>query len=123
VSLGRPIESVADDVMRRLERYRWPGNVRELENVIERAVILTHGASLQLDQSFDEGNVGHTAPPDTPDTRSTRLEDVERAHLVSVLEACGWRIKGRSNAAEQLGLHPSTLSHRLKKLGIARPPS
>ncbi|UCG88316.1 MAG: sigma 54-interacting transcriptional regulator, partial [Gemmatimonadota bacterium] len=105
LSVGRQIESVPDDVMQRLERYHWPGNVRELKNVIERAVILTNGTSLQLEQSFGQGKVGGAAPPDTIDARSARLEDVERAHIVSVLEACGWRIKGKSNAAERLGLH------------------
>ncbi len=121
VSLGRPIESVSDEVMQRLVRYAWPGNVRELENVIERAVILTDGTSLYLEPSFGEGDVRHATPPDSIDARSTRLEDVEREHIAGVLEACGWRIKGKSNAAEQLGMHPSTLLHRLKKLGITRP--
>ena len=49
------------------------------------------------------------------------MEDVERAHIGKVLERCGWRIKGKSNAAERLGLHPSTVLHRMKKLGIERP--
>ena len=111
LSIGRPIESVPDEVMQRFARYAWPGNVRELENVIERAVILTEGTSLYLEPSFGGGY----------DRPATRLEDVERAHIVSVLEECGWRIKGKWNAAERLGKHPSTLLHRIKKLGIERP--
>jgi len=121
VSIGRPIESVPDDVMQRLVQYSWPGNVRELENVIERSVILTDGTSLYLEPSFGDVDVRHATPPDTIDVRSTRLADVERAHIVSVLEECGWRVKGKSKAAERLGIHPSTLLHRLKKLGIKRP--
>jgi len=121
LSIGKPVESIPDDVMQRLERYQWPGNVRELENVIERAVILTNGTSLQIEESFGRGEVRHTTPPGALDVRSTRLKDVERAHIVSVLEACGWTIKGKSNAAERLGLHPSTVLHRMKKLGIERP--
>jgi transcriptional regulator with GAF, ATPase, and Fis domain len=121
LSIGRPIESIPDDVMQRLERYPWPGNVRELENVIERAVILTRGTSLHVDESFGRNGVGRTAAPGALDIQSARLEDVERAHIVNVLEECGWYIKGRSNAAERLGLHPSTLLHRMKKLGIERP--
>ena len=54
---------------------------------------------------------------------STRLEDIERVHILRVLEECNWRIKGEANAAKQLGLHPSTLVNRLKKLGIERPAS
>jgi transcriptional regulator of acetoin/glycerol metabolism len=121
VSIGKPIETVPDEVMQRLVRYAWPGNVRELENVIERAVILSDGTSLRLEPSFGGGDVRHTILPDTIDVRSTRLEDVERVHILRVLEECDWRIKGKANAAEQLGLHPSTLVHRLKRLGIVRP--
>jgi transcriptional regulator with GAF, ATPase, and Fis domain len=119
VSIRRPIESVPDDVMQRLVRYPWPGNVRELENVLERAVILTRGTSLQLEDPFGLGEIENAGRSDA--TASTSMEDVERAHILHVLEECGWRIKGKSNAAERLGLHPSTLAHRLKKLGIERP--
>ncbi|GAF92079.1 unnamed protein product, partial [marine sediment metagenome] len=93
----------------------------ELENVIERTVILTRGTSLQLEESFGLGDVGNAGRSGANATASTRMEDVERAHILHVLEECGWRIKGKSNAAERLGLHPSTLAHRLKKLGIERP--
>jgi len=53
--------------------------------------------------------------------RSERLEEVERAHFVRVLERCGWKITGSGNAADALGMRPSTLRARLKKLGVARP--
>jgi formate hydrogenlyase transcriptional activator len=49
------------------------------------------------------------------------LEDVERTHILAVLEACQWRIKGAGQAAARMGMHPSTLGSRMKKLGIARP--
>ena len=107
--------------MQRLVRYSWPGHVRELENVIERAVILTLGTSLELEESFGLGDVGNAGRTGPSATASARLEDIEREHILRVLEGCGWRIKGKSNAAEQLGLHPSTLLHRLKKLGLERP--
>ena len=122
VSIGKPIDSVPDDVMQQLCKYSWPGNVRELENVIERAVILTKGTALQLDAAFGEGRLGSGQPSAVPAT-STRLEDVERVHILRVLGECDWRIKGKANAAEKLGLHPSTLVNRLKKLGIERPAS
>jgi transcriptional regulator with GAF, ATPase, and Fis domain len=92
-----------------------------LQNVIERAVILTQGQSLQLEKSFGFGDVGNGGPSGTTGTTSARLEEVERAHILHVLQECGWRIKGKANTAERLGLHPSTLLHRLKRLGIERP--
>ncbi len=121
VTVERPIESVPDDVMQRLVQYSWPGNVRELENVLERAVILTKGTSLQLEEWFGMGDAGNAGRSGANATASARLEDVERGHILHVLDECGWQIKGKSNAAERLGLHPSTLLHRLKKLGIERP--
>jgi transcriptional regulator with GAF, ATPase, and Fis domain len=110
--LGRRIERVPKAVMDALTSYAWPGNVRELENVIERAMILSNGASLRLEQAF--AAAGHGA-------RSERLDRVEREHIVRVLERCGWRIDGRGHAAEALGLHPNTLRSRMQKLGIKRP--
>ena len=121
VALGRPITSVPEDVMGRLVDYPWPGNVRELQNVIERAVILTQGSALELSASF--GLAADAERPNLVRSGPTHLQDVERAHILRVLEGCGWVIKGKSNAAEQLGLHPSTLAHRMKKLGITRPES
>ncbi len=92
-----------------------------MENVLERAVILTRGTSLQLEESFGIGDVGNAGRSGAYATAYTRMEDVERAHILQALQECGWRIKGKSNAAERLGLHPRTLAHRLKKLGIRRP--
>jgi len=90
-----------------------------LHNVVERAGILSTGTTLQLDDRFDTGAANAraaaaAAPP------PCRLEDVERAHILAVLETCDWKIRGRNQAAEQLGLHPSTLYSRLQKLGIRR---
>src|SRR5262245_22052268 len=107
--LGRRIESVPDGAMQALVAYPWPGNVRELANVIERALILSHGQELRLD-AFRAS----IRPPARP---SQRLDEVERAHFLRVLESCRWRITGAGNAAEILGLRPSTLRSRLRKLG------
>ena len=111
--LGRRVERVSEDAMQTLSRYAWPGNVRELSNVIERALILSHGRELNLD--------AFRASTKSKAERSERLDAVERAHFLRVLERCRWRITGAGNAAEVLGLRPSTLRSRLKKLGIARP--
>jgi transcriptional regulator with GAF, ATPase, and Fis domain len=119
--LGRRIDEVPKRAMRALLAYDWPGNVRELENVIERALILSTGSTLHVEDPRRGLVVPRAgAPPPSP-TSSLRLDDVEREHIRGVLERCGWRVNGTGNAAEVLGLHPNTLRFRMKKLGIARP--
>jgi formate hydrogenlyase transcriptional activator len=99
--------------MRALQSYAWPGNVRELENVIERALIVTTGSTLAVDAGFLGGTRGQAA--------GTSLDDVQRAHIQEVLRQCGWKVAGKGNAAERLGLKRGTLQFRMKKLGIERP--
>ena len=112
--LGRRIERDSRRAaMKALMSYAWPGNVRELGNVIERALILSRGPELCLDAFV--ASQGARALP------SQRLDEVERAHFLAVLERCRWRITGPGNAAEVLGMRPSTLRSRLKKLGVVRP--
>ena len=111
--MGRHIEKVPRRTMERLAAYSWPGNVRELENVVERALILSPGTTLQVDESFGGGEPGSAGASQT-------IESVERAHVAAVLERCGGRVEGPGNAAEVLGLPPSTLRSRMKKLGIRR---
>jgi transcriptional regulator with GAF, ATPase, and Fis domain len=115
--LGRHIERISRRSMDALQAYPWPGNVRELENVIERALILSPGPTLELDESFAAGAAGPVQPRHASDTFDTVAAD----HIVHVLERCNWKIDGRGNAAEVLGLHPNTLRSRMKRLGIARP--
>jgi transcriptional regulator with GAF, ATPase, and Fis domain len=112
LDLGRRIEKVPMRVMDALVSYGWPGNVRELENVIERALILSPGPALHLEEPL--AAVARAS--------SDRMDEVERAHIMRVLERCGWRISGEGNAASVLGLQPSTLRSRLEKLRIKRPP-
>jgi formate hydrogenlyase transcriptional activator len=116
-ALGHRITHIPDDVMDALTAYAWPGNVRELENVIERALIVSPRNELRVDEPF----VAAPRAP-TPISSSRRLQDLERDHIGQVLAACGWRIKGQGGAAEQLGMKPSTLYTRMKKLGMTRPP-
>ena len=115
--LGKEIEHVPQKVMERLIKYDWPGNVRELENVIERAMILSPAQILILDDSLDT-----PTQPGSVHSSSASLEDVDRAHIINVLEQCNWVIKGPGQAAECLALAPSTLRYRMNKLGIERPP-
>jgi formate hydrogenlyase transcriptional activator len=115
--LGKTISRISKRVMNALCDNDWPGNVRELENVVERAIILSPGPSLEL-----EGPFAQTPRIHRVDSSSSNLEDIDRAHIVGVLEECHWRIKGADATAERLGLKPSTLRYRMKKLGIERPP-
>ncbi len=111
-ALGRSIKRVPDRLMRAFESYAWPGNVRELENVIERALIVSTGPTLEVDAPFLQTR---TAPS------GTSLDDVQRTHIEEVLRQCGWKVAGKGNAADRLGLKRGTLQFRMKKLGIRRP--
>jgi formate hydrogenlyase transcriptional activator len=114
--LGRHITKVPQSLMGALQRYSWPGNVRELENVVERAMIASGGDTLQLDAplALSPRSRGQAEASDN-------LDAVQRAHIEAVLEHCGWRINGRGNTAERLGIHPNTLRFRMKKLGVMPP--
>jgi formate hydrogenlyase transcriptional activator len=113
--LGRAIKRVSEPLMRAFQSYPWPGNVRELENLIERALIVSSGPELAIDAPFVDVFTGATTPP------GMRLDEVERRHIETVLRQCGWKLAGRGNAAERLGLKRGTLQFRMKKLGIRRP--
>jgi len=117
--LGRRITEIPPHVMEALQQHAWPGNVRELENVVERAMISSDGHVLRLDTPLTFR--GTTASTVEMRSGAELLHDVERAHIAAVLERCGWRINGKGNAAERLGMHPNTLRFRLKKLGLSRP--
>jgi transcriptional regulator with GAF, ATPase, and Fis domain len=112
--LGRRVEIIPKAAMNALISYGWPGNVRELENQIQRALILSPGRVLMLDDSWTK------AVPNAPPVGCENLAATERAHIIAILEATGWKLKGKNNAAQRLGLNPSTLRSRMKKLGIHR---
>jgi formate hydrogenlyase transcriptional activator len=107
--------------MHALTSYDWPGNTRELRNVIERAMILTPGTTLELENAFAGYGRSTNAISPTPGIQSENLEEVERIHIVKVLEQCNWRVRGKGGAAECLGLKRTTLQSRMKRLGIQRP--
>jgi formate hydrogenlyase transcriptional activator len=115
--VGKRIDGVSRETMRRLVTYRWPGNVRELENVLERAVILATGPTFDL-ESDAELSTGPATP--AAELETSTLEAVERRHILTVLRQTQWVIEGPRGAAQILGLHPNTLRSRLKKLGITR---
>ena len=113
-ALNRKFTSIPDSVFAALAERSWPGNVRELANVIERAMIHSTGNTLVLD---DVSSPQRSAPVRDSGT----LEEMERQYVEDALRRCRWRINGRGNAAEVLGLHPNTLRNRMKKFGIQRP--
>ncbi|MDZ7621484.1 MAG: sigma 54-interacting transcriptional regulator [Candidatus Competibacteraceae bacterium] len=125
--LGRQMDALSPTVLKLLCCYDWPGNVRELENVLERAIILSPGASLELD-AIQLGPARYPIPAldgpirdNGPAAEDDTLQARERAHILRVCQATGWKIKGADGAAGRLGLNPGTLYARMKKLGIRRP--
>jgi PAS domain S-box-containing protein len=109
---GKTIDSIARRSLTALEQYPWPGNVRELQNVIERAVILCQGTTLRVENLQQS-----TARTQTHST----LDEVQRQHIIQVLDDYNWAIHGAGKAAAVLGINPSTLRSRMKKLGIEKP--
>jgi transcriptional regulator with GAF, ATPase, and Fis domain len=108
---GKTIERIPKKNMDALVSYPWPGNIRELRNVIERAMILNHSSTLVID-------IPDSPLPAVSLTRT--LAEMERTYIRSVLEKAGWRVRGKHGAAEILGLKPTTLDSKMKKLGIQR---
>jgi formate hydrogenlyase transcriptional activator len=115
--MKKQLSTISSDTMNSLVRYSWPGNIRELQNVVERAVILSSGTTLKV-------------PPADLKPRSTNngggngvitLEEMERRHILSVLEQTHWILSGPYGAAATLGMKRPTLQFRMRKLGISRP--
>ncbi len=109
--MGKEVESIPKKTMQALQSYSWPGNVRELRNLVEHAMILSRGKTLDIpvpkrmsSETYAAGN----------------LQDMERTHVKAVLEKTGWRISGPGGAAEVLGVKRTTLQAKMKKLGIKR---
>jgi formate hydrogenlyase transcriptional activator len=124
----KPTPHLADEVVERLINYDWPGNIRELQNVIERAIILVRGDTVTMDlialheaEGTRERQVVPASAGCAVSDNVIRFCDAERRALVRALEACGWRISGHGGAAELLGLKPTTMHAKMKKLGIGRP--
>jgi transcriptional regulator with GAF, ATPase, and Fis domain len=142
--IGKRLDGIAEPTMQRLREYAWPGNVRELENVLERAVILATGPMLEIPAHLLPAAA--VAPPEREQGRGEgsqqkadnaeglfddfvksqlarplpTLAAVEREYILAVLRQTNWIITGPRGAARALGLHPSTLANRMKKLGIKR---
>jgi formate hydrogenlyase transcriptional activator len=129
---GKKLEAVAQETLDRLVSYAWPGNIRELQNIVERAVVLSQGTILELGHDLLPAPTARGAPgtleshapkaqtaSTTPSGLPT-LEEVERSHILAALGQTGGVIEGAKGAARILNLHPNTLRHRMRKLGIKR---
>ena len=114
--MKKTIETIPAETMQALTVYDWPGNIRELQNLIERAVILSPGAVLDVPAVAAPRAHTHSgeAAPET-------LEQAERRHILSALTDSHWVLAGPHGAAARLGMKRSTLQFRMRKLGIARP--
>jgi len=127
-NLGKRIEGISASAKERLISYSWPGNIRELQNVIERALILCNGPILELESDLSNVSAAFVMPvTETAHTvlqadqaQLKTLQEVEREHIMAVLQQTHGVIEGASGAARTLGLHPNTLRHRMEKLGIKR---
>ena len=114
--MKKSIETIPSDTMDVLTRYDWPGNIRELQNLIERAVILSRGSSLDVP-------LAALTPmtPASPLEKVETLSEADRRHIVAALERSNWVLAGPNGAAARLGVKRSTLQFRMRKLGIVRP--
>jgi formate hydrogenlyase transcriptional activator len=121
--LGKPIHGFSARSMDRMSAYSWPGNVRELQNVVERAAILSQGPVLELEGTLLGGvpvttDVVRPREFATPPAKAQSLGEMQRLHILEVLQSTGGVVEGSRGAATILGLHPNTLRSRMKKLGI-----
>jgi formate hydrogenlyase transcriptional activator len=126
--LGCPKPRLTRAAIAKLENYHWPGNIRELRNVIERAIIISRDGMLNFDlpatesalvQSRQAANAKGDAKPEFLTEAELQLR--ERENLLAILEKADWKIKGTDGAAELLGVKPTTLKARMKKMGLRRP--
>jgi len=116
--MGRRIETIPADAMQALVNYSWPGNIRELENIVERAVILSPGKTLQL--NLNELKVP-SAKSEAANGPVVTLLDAEREHILNALRDARWVLGGPNGAAARLAMKRTTLQSKMKKLGITRP--
>lgn len=112
--IGKKFTSIGGASLQRLQAYPWPGNIRELENILERATILSPEPVLEV------GSDQLAMPTSSSTSDAVSLEEVEKKHILAMLEQASWVIEGPKGAAQALQMHPNTLRSRMKKLGIKR---
>lgn len=109
----KEINVISNKAIALLKSYEWPGNIRELENIIERAVITAKDNKLNVEYLIPGGN-------NDDEKASEKMEDVERNHIINILDKCSWKVSGPDGASERLGLNRTTLLSRMKKLNITK---
>jgi formate hydrogenlyase transcriptional activator len=122
-NLGKTLTGISPAARQKLLSYSWPGNIRELQNLIERALILSNGPILDLEGDLNNVSTSPVlsdAVPLVDESPLKTLQEVERTHILKVLEQTHGVIEGSNGAARTLGMHPNTLRHRMEKLGIKR---
>ena len=110
--MGKRIKNISRTTMKNLQNYPWPGNIRELKNIIERAMIITSGNTLRIELP-EHQIIGNN--------QIKTLFEVQRKHILKILESTSWRVRGKDGAAETLALKATTLEAKMMKLGIKRP--
>lgn len=108
----KDIPRIQDCITEKIMRYDWPGNVREMENMIERELIINKGKCLRFDCII--GSDPCAAHPKSAECLDSKV----KKHIVAALEQAKWKISGENGAAEKLGMNPSTLRNKMRKLGI-----
>ena len=115
---GKKITGISENVLKKMTAYRWPGNIRELENLIERCILLTKGTIIEeiplpIDQKKD-------STTENQHSQMKTIHENERDYIIAVLKKCKGRIFGAGGAAEVLNVPPTTLTSKMKKLGIQK---
>jgi transcriptional regulator with GAF, ATPase, and Fis domain len=113
--MGKEVQGMSDANLEALCAYPWPGNVRELRHVIERGVIVCRGRLLRLPLLEEKRPAGGYAPAEFPSLRR-----MEKDHILEALRRCGWKVSGEDGAAGLLGLKPSTLYSKIRRLGLKK---
>ena len=112
--MGKNITSIPQSLIEKFKKYNWPGNVRELENVIERAMVINQGGDLYVGDWFEP------VQPSSDGSQIKTLAEREKDYILKILKLTNWKIRGKNGAAEILGLQPTTLESRMKKMDIIR---
>ncbi len=116
--IGKTITDISPKVLKDLAAYDWPGNIRELEHLLERSILLTSGSVIK--EIYLPPNAQKGAAREMEETRIKTIEENERDHILAVLKKCEGKIWGSGGAAELLGVPPTTLNSKMKKLGIKK---
>jgi len=119
--MNRRIEIIPRDTIAAMQQYAWPGNIRELANVVERSTILSPGPTLEISVAEFERPAARMSHAGARSDHPATLAELERAHILAVVEDANWRIAGPRGAAARLGMKRTTLHSLIKRVGIARP--